>query len=428
MSRPYPGRRPPRQVTRVDPGRRSTGYRFSRESPEGSEAWPKPWVALRSASYYPFIYNRMVGAISPETRSGDLVHVFDKNGTRFGMGFFNSTSRIALRMLTFGETIADAAFFQGLLEAAALLREEIVRPGEATNTYRLVHGEGDGLSGLIVDRFDDVLSVEAFSLGAYRQLDAWLPALHSIVGTTKHCVRVDRVAASREGFPEEGAKFETSVPGLRSVRVRENSIRYAVDLVVGHKTGFFCDQRENRLVLAELSHDRSVLDVCCYTGGFALSALINGSARDITGVDLDEKAIDQAQHNANLNQVRGNWVHSDAFSYVRQMRENGKSWDVVVLDPPKFIFGRDSAEEGRKKYFDLNRLSVSIVKPSGWFATASCSGLLSGAEFEQLVVRAAHREGRRLQIIRTTGAGPDHPVSSNFPEGRYLSMLWCRVL
>ena len=211
------------------------------------------------------------------------------------------------------------------------------------------------------------------------------------------------------------------------MRIQENGVRYAVDFASGHKTGFFCDQRENRQRFAELARGRRVMDVCCYTGGFALAALVKGGATEITGVDLDEKAVDQARHNANLNQVRGRWVHSDAFSYLRQMHQNDRSWDAVVVDPPKFIADRDSWEEGRKKYYDLNRLAMDVVEPGGLFVTCSCSGQLHESDFTELVVQAAHRLGRRLQIFARTAASADHPLISNFPEGRYLKAIWCRV-
>jgi 23S rRNA (cytosine1962-C5)-methyltransferase len=172
-----------------------------------------------------------------------------------------------------------------------------------------------------------------------------------------------------------------------------------------------------------------VLDLCCYTGGFSLCAKVLGGAGDVTSVDLDEAAVAQARRNANLNQVRLNLVHADAFAYARQMYQNKESWDLVVLDPPKFIFTRDAHGnwEGRQKYEDLNQLAIGLVRPGGIFVTCSCSGLLSLEDFEQHVIKAAHRLNRRLQFFNRTGAGPDHPVYSNCLEGRYLKALWSRV-
>jgi 23S rRNA (cytosine1962-C5)-methyltransferase len=173
-----------------------------------------------------------------------------------------------------------------------------------------------------------------------------------------------------------------------------------------------------------------VLDLCCYTGGFAVSAAATGRAGEVTGVDLDEGAIAMAKRNGNLNRASVRWVHADAFAYARQMQTNGETWDAVVLDPPKFVLTREpaGAAEGRRKYEDLNQLAISLVKPGGLFVTCSCSGLVSFEEFETHVIKAAHRLGRRLQFLETTGAGADHPYYSNCLESRYLKVLWARVV
>jgi 23S rRNA (cytosine1962-C5)-methyltransferase len=211
-------------------------------------------------------------------------------------------------------------------------------------------------------------------------------------------------------------------------KIREHGVRYEVDFVEGHKTGFFCDQRDNRRRLAALVAGKRVLDLCCYSGGFSVSAALAGAA-EVTGVDLDEAAVAMARRNANLNQARVSWVHCDAFSYARQMRDNGKRWDVVILDPPKLVHGRDdeSATEGRRRYEDLNGLGMMITEPGGLLVTCSCSGMLPAEEFEDIVCRMALRTRRRLQILDRTGAGGDHPVMSNSPEGRYLKLIWARV-
>jgi len=169
-----------------------------------------------------------------------------------------------------------------------------------------------------------------------------------------------------------------------------------------------------------------VLDLCCYTGGFSVNAALGG-AEDVTAVDLDEKAVEMAKRNGNLNQKRIKFTHGDAFTWARTMIENGRQWDLVIADPPKFIHGKED-QLGHNKYHDLNKLALQMVKPGGLFVTCSCSGMLSADEFEKIVVSAAHRQNRRLQIFDRTGAGPDHPTISNYPESRYLKLLWCRVL
>ena len=210
-----------------------------------------------------------------------------------------------------------------------------------------------------------------------------------------------------------------------TVKGREHGRRYEVNLATGHKTGFFTDQRENRQRLTEWVKGRRVLDLCCDTGGFAGAAGLAG-ASEVTAVDLDEAAIAQARRNGNLNRLRLDLVHADAFSWLRQMIQNGLQWPVVILDPPKLIFrgdGEDGAE-GRRKYEDLNSLALQVLEPGGLLVTCSCSGLLPEEEFERLIVRAAHRQGRRLQFLDRTEAGKDHPVMSNCPESRYLKVFW----
>ena len=362
---------------------------------------------------------------SSDARPGDLVAVYDKDGERFGTAFYNPRAKSALRMITHDDREIDETFFREVLTRAVSLRRDELRLDDVSSAYRVFHSEGDGLSGLIVDRYDDVLSIQVFSYGAYRQLETIVPILHELCGTTKERIQVDSHVASLEGF----AASVEGTEGLRNVRIRENGVRFAVNFESGHKTGFFCDQRDNRARLATLVRGKSVLDLCCYTGGFSLVARVAGNAGEVTGVDLDEKAVAQARHTATLNQTRVRWVHADAFSYARQMAQNDRQWDVVISDPAKLIASRDEEkfEEGRRKYQDLNRLALALVAPGGLFLTCSCSGLVSMDAFEQWVIYSAHRQGRRLQIIERTGASPDHPVFSNCLESRYLKAIWARV-
>jgi 23S rRNA (cytosine1962-C5)-methyltransferase len=365
----------------------------------------------------------MIRVASADARAGNFVTVYDKEGRAFGAGFYNDRARVPLRVLFHGEGPFDEASLVGRLDQAVSLRLGPLDLPRVSDAFRIVHSDGDGLSGLVVDRFAEVLSVEVHSLGVFQRLPEWLARLHEQVGTQKAVVEVDPDIARIERIP---LRQVVSDP-VRTVRVREHGVRYEVDFAAGHKTGFFCDQRENRRQLARWTKGKRVLDLCCYTGGFALSAKVLGSADEVTGVDLDEKAVALARRNANLNQVRIDWVHCDAFAYARQMQRNGRRWEVVVLDPPKLVFRTDEADEGIRKYEDLNQLAVTLVEPGGLLVTCSCSGLVSAEQFEQITVRAAHRAGRRLQFLDRTGAGPDHPVMSNCPESRYLKVLWARV-
>lgn len=407
----------------VPPEAPPSGIRPLASAPNAPSTWHCPWVQLKTFSYNPTLYPAMIKGASPDAKPGSLVAVYDKNGAHFGTGLYNPKARVPLRVLQHRREPAGADFFPTLIDRALDLRLGILDLPATTEAFRAIHSDGDNLSGLIVDRYADVLSIECHSLGMFQRLPDWLPHLHERLGTKRAVLEVDDGIARIEGiFPKKFPADE-----VRSVRVREHGVRYEVDFTAGHKTGFFCDQRENRRRFAALAKGRRVLDLCCYTGGFALAAKVLGGCEDVTGVDLDEKAIAQARRNANLNQARIEWVHCDAFSYARQMQQNGRRWDAVVLDPPKLILSRDDAYEGHNKYEDLNRLAISLVEPGGLFVTCSCSGLLSAAEFEEHVVRAAHRESRRLQFLDRTGAGADHPVMSNCPESHYLKLLWARV-
>ncbi len=381
---------------------------------------------MKYFSFHPVVYPNMIRAVSPDAGPGDLVHVMDKEGHLFGSGFYNPKARVPLRVLQHGEDVLTEDKLDARLDAALDLRLQTLHLNDRTDAWRAVHSDGDGLAGLVVDRYADVLSIEVTTLGIWRRLRRWLPKLHERLGTTQHVIQVDPDIARIESMRWADVP-EADAPAPRSVRIRENNVRYQVSFEDGHKTGFFCDQRENRLKFAALARGRSVLDLCSYTGGFALSARVLGGCENVTGVDLDEKAIAQAKKNADLNQVRMDWVHGDTFTWGRQMQQNGRQWDAVVLDPPKLVFSRDAEEGqlGRNKYYDMNAVALSLLRRGGLFVTCSCSGLLDVAEFEDIVMRAAHRNKRRLQILDRTGAGADHPVMSNCPEGRYLKVLWC---
>ncbi|MBN2447623.1 MAG: class I SAM-dependent rRNA methyltransferase, partial [Phycisphaerae bacterium] len=213
-----------------------------------------------------------------------------------------------------------------------------------------------------------------------------------------------------------------------STVIREHGIRYRVEMAAGHKTGFFCDQRDNRLRFARLCRDADVLDCCCYSGGFGLCAKLIGEAREVTSVDLDEAALETARQNINLNQTRISLVHSDAFAYLRQMFANQRQYDAIVLDPPKLAISRRDYDDALRKYEDLNTLAVQIVRPGGTLLTCSCSGMVSAATFVEMVQRAARRTRRKIQIFDQTGAASDHPIMPNCPESAYLKALWLRVM
>lgn len=413
MNERYPQNRPRRPPL----GRPAPPPEFDRSD------WRRPWVQLKYFSFHPQIFPAMIREASSDSAPGSLVNVYNKEGQPFGMGLWNPRSRVPLRVLQHGPDPADEAVLSRWVDRALDLRLDRLNLDAVTDAYRVIHSDGDSLSGLIVDRFADVLSVQVHSLGIWQRLPPLLERLHQRLGTKRVVLEVDPAVARNEGIRPGSMKSDP----VKSVKIREHGLRYEVDFGSGHKTGFFCDQRDNRLRLRSWAKGQRVLDLCCYTGGISLSAVAGGAA-EVTGVDLDEKAIQQARRNANLNNARVNWVHCDSFSFARQMRKDGKRFDVVILDPPKLVFGRaEEDDEGLKRYEDLNILGISITEPGGLLMTCSCSGQLPAEEFERVVTRAAQRMDRKLQFLDRTGPGLDHPVMSNCPEGRYLKVLWARV-
>ena len=397
-----------------------------------------PVVFVKNRISQPLLYRKRVGKVE-NAKAGDLVAVYTEKQELIGYGLYNPRSEIAVRMLWYGEALPTDAMWNAKFQSAVALRREVLKIDDESDSYRVVHSESDGLSGIVIDKFGDVLSAEAFSLGMYQRaremLNRMAPmcdAKHTIVQTSpafwsqEGC---DPPTLTSEGFPSQ-------------VTIKEHGVRFRVRFEGGHKTGFFCDQRENRKRLAEFTAGKSVLDLCCYTGGFSVTAMKLGSAKEVTGVDLDETPLALAKENANLNQVRAKFVQADAFAYMREMINNGRQYDVVVLDPPKLIRTRQEIEEGTKKHFALNRLAMRLVKPGGLLLSCSCAGLLPEQEFMNLLVSAAKQggaelpnstaeapryESRTLQILAKTGASADHPVISNCLETEYLKAVWMIV-
>src|SRR5690606_16060873 len=273
---------------------------------------------------------------SPGARPGDWVTVYNKAGQVCGSGLYNPRAKIPLRVLRHGTEPRGEDYFEEALRRAVSLRRDLLKLDAVTDAYRLINSDGDGLSGLTIDRYGDTLLCDVTSLGIAQRLPGWLPLLHELCGTRFARVQVDHDLGSLEGI-KLSTFNETNAAAPTKVKIREHGVRYEVDFAEGHKTGFFCDQRENRRRLTDYTSGARVLDLCCYTSGFSLNAKLVGNADDVTAVDLDEAAIAQAKRNANLNRARISYVHADAFAYARQMQTNGETYDVVVCDPPKFI-------------------------------------------------------------------------------------------
>ncbi|MCC6508342.1 MAG: class I SAM-dependent rRNA methyltransferase [Pirellulaceae bacterium] len=395
-------------------------------------------VILDKPTTHPNVFRKRIRNIEGSPRRGDWVAVYHTHEVAepelFAYGLYNPKSEIALRIVRWGQLVPDNDYWDQCLENALALRCDVLKLDSTTDSYRVLHGEADGVPGLVIDRYADVLSAEVFSLAMGSRAQAILERLGARLGTKHWLIQPSPQLASQEGatFKPWGS---ANLPS--QVTITEHGTRYRVHFGTGHKTGFFCDQRENRLRVAELCGGKSVLDVCCYTGGFAVMAAKRGGASEVTGIDLDEAPLEQAKQNAALNDVRVKFTQADAFAYMRDMLRAGKQYDMVVLDPPKLIRSRAEIEEGSKKHFDLNRLAMQLVRPGGLMLTCTCAGLLPEEEFIRLVRSAArsstrsaespHALPRPMQILARTGAAACHPVSGNCPEAEYLNAMWLRL-
>ncbi len=382
-----------------------------------------PWVRLRSAASGHQLYKRMLGEVDARARPGDVVAVYDRSDAPYGVALYNPRSLIALRLLARGVGAFDVdKFLAERIGQAVAFRRETLGLDETTDAYRLVHDNGDGLPGLVIDRLNNFVVLEFYSLGMFKLADRLEKALMAHFPHAKYVRRASTHTQTMEGFQIDPRGSGTGG------RVKENGVAFQVEPTAGFKTGFFCDQRDNRLALTRFTKGKKVLDVCSYTGGFGLYAQKIGGAEETTCIELDPDAHALIKKNANINQVRIDAVNADAFPYLRQAQQNGRKYGVVVLDPYKLIASREGYKLGRQKYLDLNRLGASLVEPGGVLVTCSCSGMLTWDEFQQFVRTACGSAGRRASIFRKSGAGADHPFAADHPEGEYLKVLWCRIL
>ncbi len=381
-------------------------------------------VRLRTtrAGGQPIVFRKMVAAVDPGTGNGEAVEVVDDRGRVLGRGFYNRQSELAVRLLERGPgPDLDAAWLRARLASCLALRREALGLEAATDAYRVVNSEGDGLSGLVVDRYADVLSIQVLALGWYRRAVEVKDAFRALLRPRAVVVRSDPEVERIEGFRVLGEAGEDA-----RAEIREHGVRFLVDPARGHKTGFFLDQRDHRRRLAERARGRRVLDLFCYTGGFSLAAARGGAAR-VLGVDLDEEAVAAARGNARLNgsPKAVSFEHADAFDALREAEAG--AWDVVVCDPPKLAASRPEIPGALRKYEDMNALAFGKVAPGGWVVSCSCSGLVPEGEFLGALGRAAVRSGREVRIVEIGGAAPDHPWAIAHPAGRYLKVAWSVV-
>lgn len=383
-----------------------------------------PVVRLKNAwrSSHPWIFQKLVDKPAQRPKPGSIVDVVGVDGEFIGRGFYNGHSRIAVRILeTDPDVSVDAGWFARKIAEAVRLRRDVLKLDEISDAWRVVHSEGDGLSGLVVDRYADLLVVEFFAAGMFRHREWIYAALREQFPGCRFHSFADEHVQKQESFDFRGS--EPAAPAL----ITEHGIRFRADPAGAHKTGFFADQRENREWLSRRVAGARVLDLCCNTGGFAIYAAVRG-AGEVVGIDIDNAVLEIARANARLNNVRPRFVQADIFPWLRDAAANGERFDVVILDPAKMTRDREQVIPALKKYLDMNKLALGVVKPGGLFATFSCTGLVSEEQFLDMLRRAAFYAGRTVQVLKIAGAGPDHPFLASVPESRYLKAVFCRVL
>jgi 23S rRNA (cytosine1962-C5)-methyltransferase len=366
---------------------------------------------------HPWIF---AGAIQSETGPEDaaIADLVDSSGSRIASGFYSLRSQIRLRALTFAPDDVSAELIDTRIAAAVERRRPMF--DEETNAARLIHSEGDDLSGIIVDRYDDVLVVEISNRGAEQLRELIVSSLQRAISPRLFFFKNDLPARTIEKLTEVSESIGSGEPG---VIVRESGLRFHVNPAEGQKTGFFLDQRENRRLARELAPGKRVLNLFSYSGAFGVYAAAGGAA-SISNVDVSAKAIDAARENHALNGSEAQFTVADAFQYVRQHRER---YDLLICDPPAFAKSRNEVERAARGYKDINLHAMKMVEPGGLMMTFSCSGHVSLDLFQKIIFAAALDAGRNVSIIRRLTAGPDHPVSIYCPEGEYLKGFLLRV-
>ena len=373
---------------------------------------------------HPWVFSGAIEEVAGSPQSGATVRVCAADGKFLAWAAYSPASQIRARVWSFEETeVPGPELFAKRIEAA-LARRRADIPAEAGNAMRLLHGESDGLPGLIADRYGDALVIQVLSAGC----EAWRETLVAKLLEKSGCSRVyersDTDARELEGLPaSSGLIFGPAANG--PLRIVEHGVEYEVDVGSGQKTGFYLDQRENRRHLGRLAAGREVLDCFCYTGGFTLSALAGG-ARSVLAIDSSAQALAQAKRNLELNRIapdRAQWLDADVFQALRRLQRDERRFDLIVLDPPKFAPTPKDAARAARGYKDINLNALKLLRPGGLLATFSCSGGVSAELFQKIVAGAAADAGAPLLLRERYRAAPDHPVRIEFPEGDYLKGL-----
>lgn len=375
---------------------------------------------------HPWIFSGAVSRIEGEVEDGDLVRVVDNRGAYLATGYLNRRSQIVVRLLTWDAAEAiDRAFWRRRLERAIAGRAQLARD-LATTAYRLVFAESDGLPGLIVDLYADWLAVQCLTRGMAARRDEIVALLAELLSPTGIYARDDAEVRAKEGLSlETKLLWGQELPDR--LEIVEHGHRFLVDLKRGHKTGFYLDQRENRLRAVAYCAGADVLNAFAYTGGFGLYAGRAG-ARSVVNVDTSSEALALAGETLSLNDCPAQeMVNGDVFQVLRRYRDQGRTFDVAILDPPKFANSQAQVMAASRGYKDVNLLAMQLLRPGGCLVTFSCSGLVSADLFQKIVFGASVDAHRDVQIVEYLAQGPDHPVLLTFPESAYLKGFVCRV-
>ncbi|MEO2279148.1 class I SAM-dependent methyltransferase [Pseudoalteromonas pernae] len=377
---------------------------------------------------HPWIFSKAIKKVKGNLALGDTVTVYDSNGKYLATAAYSPESQIRARVWSFNEKeVIDGEFFYQRLARAYSVREHTIEMGGLTG-FRLCAGESDGLPGVTIDKFDNYLVCQLLSAGAERHKGDIVNALHRLFPESAIYERSDVDVRKKEGLaPTTGALLGEAPTA--PVLIKENGLTCEVDIIGGHKTGFYLDQRDSRAALERYVKDKEVLNCFCYTGTFGLYAL-RGGCKEVTNVDVSQNALDIAKRNVehnNLDMSKAQFVKQDVFKLLREYREQGRKFDTIVMDPPKFAESKAQLTGACRGYKDINMLAMQLLNPGGTLLTFSCSGLMEQNLFQKVVADAALDAHKDLLIVERLNQAADHPISGPYPEGFYLKGLVCKV-
>ncbi|MGL4753108.1 MAG: class I SAM-dependent methyltransferase [Aeromonadaceae bacterium] len=379
---------------------------------------------------HPWIFSKAIERVKGKAPSGAPVDIFTQDGRWLARAAWSPESQIRARVWTFNrDEQIDTDFFLRRLQAAYAGRQELIQR-LGLSAYRLVAAESDGLPGITIDRYNDHLVCQLLSAGAEYHKPQLIAALQQLFPECSLYERSDVAVRKKEGLAEQSGVLYGAEPPSEVVIEENNGIKILVDIQGGHKTGFYLDQRDNRAIAGRYAAGRRVLNCFCYTGGFGVYAL-KGAAREVINVDVSEPALALARRNAEINGLdlsRARFEKQDVFKLLREYRERGEKFDMIVLDPPKFAESKAQLDGACRGYKDINLLACQLLNPGGILLTFSCSGLMTADLFQKIVADAALDAGREAQILERMGQAADHPIATPYPEGFYLKGLVVRVL